>query len=254
MMKFNVKKEVELYMIFDILADTVRTGPQLWHVDRERLEDVQNHIVNLIFIARILRRHLPDILDYNLVYDYILVHDLPEAITGDITHFEGVPEEEIKKVTSIAIDYLADKFRDVIDFRTLIGAYEERKDLEAKFVHIIDKVHSSIAFIKYQSEKNIDVNNQKIIPELRNLPFVDERIKKGYDVADVFFEYHRRAIEFSDEECSRYGITRTDADRIVMVIREFIDELYREKVDGNIFDIKISFPKEAEKYKREKFE
>ena len=25
-------------MIFDILGDTVRTGQQLWHVNRERLE------------------------------------------------------------------------------------------------------------------------------------------------------------------------------------------------------------------------
>lgn len=252
-MEFNLKKEVELYMIFDILADIVRSGPRLWHVDRKRLEDVQDHIVNLIFIARILRNHLPDVLDYDRVYDYILVHDLPEAITGDVTHFEGIDEKEIKRTTDMAIDYLIDKFGDVLDFRDLSYAYEERRDLEAKVVHMIDKVHSAIAFIKYQSEKNIDVNSPGIIPELRKMPFVDERIKKGYDVADIFFEYHRRAIEFTDEECTRYGISRRDADKIVAIIREFIDELYREKELGEIFDVRKTFPKEAAKYKREKF-
>lgn len=253
-MELDLKKEVKLYMIFDILADTVRSGPQLWHVDRKRIEDVQDHIVNLIFIARILKRHLPKVLDYDRVYDYILVHDLPEAITGDVTHFEGIPEKEIKRTTEIAIEYLTDKFGDVIDFKDLSYAYEERRDLESKFVHMIDKVHSSVAFIKYQSEKNIDVNNPKIIPELRYMPYVDERIKKGYDVADVFFEFHRGAIEFTDEERKRYGISRRDADKMVKVIKEFIDELYREKVLGELFDIRKTFPKEAAKYKREKFE
>lgn len=37
-MKNDFNREVKLFMIFDILGDTVRTGPQLWHVNRERLE------------------------------------------------------------------------------------------------------------------------------------------------------------------------------------------------------------------------
>jgi len=31
-MEPNFKNDVKLFMIFDILGDTVRTGPQLWHI------------------------------------------------------------------------------------------------------------------------------------------------------------------------------------------------------------------------------
>ena len=99
-------KEVKLFMVFDILGDIVRTGPKLWHVDRTRLEDVKNHTLDLLLIIRILKRNLPDTINYDKIFDYALFHDLPEAITGDITKFEGVPDEEIEKVTSIAIEYL----------------------------------------------------------------------------------------------------------------------------------------------------
>ena len=35
-MKSDFKNEVKLFMIFDILGDTVRTGPTLWQIKRER--------------------------------------------------------------------------------------------------------------------------------------------------------------------------------------------------------------------------
>ena len=43
------------------------------------------------------------ILDFDKINDYILCHDLPEAITGDITKFEGVSEEERKLDPSLNI-------------------------------------------------------------------------------------------------------------------------------------------------------
>lgn len=55
-MNYDLKQEVKLFMVFDILGDVVRTGPQLWHVSRERLEDVKNHVFDLMSITRILKK------------------------------------------------------------------------------------------------------------------------------------------------------------------------------------------------------
>lgn len=38
----DYSNDVKLFMVFDILRDTVRTGPQLWFIDRKRLEDVKS--------------------------------------------------------------------------------------------------------------------------------------------------------------------------------------------------------------------
>lgn len=245
-------KQVKLFMIFDILGDTERTGPLLWQIERKRIEDVKNHILDLLLIFRLLQDKFPKILDYNRIVDYIICHDLPEAITGDITKFEGVLEEEIKRVTNLAIQHLIENFGDILDFETILNNYERRTDIEAKTVHMIDKVHSSSTFIKYQSEKNIDMNNPDILPSLRYHPFVDEKIKEGYDLADIFYEFHLKAVNITDEECANYGISREDADKIVNTIRSFANAMYKQKLNGTLLNSKEDFPAEAMKYNRNK--
>ena len=143
----SFKNDVKLFMVFDILGDTERTGPNLWQINRFRLEDIKDHILDLTLIARILKKYFPDNIDYDKINDYILCHDLPEAITGDITKFEGVSSDEITRVTNLAISYLSEKFKDVMDLKTILTNYEEKADLESKIVNMIDKVHSSTTFI-----------------------------------------------------------------------------------------------------------
>lgn len=249
-MKYNFNNEVKLFMIFDILGDTVRTGPQLWQINRYRLEDVKNHILDLLLIARILKQHFPNNINFNKIYDYIICHDLPEAITGDITKFEGVSEEEIKKVTNIAIEYLSNKFNSIIDLKTILYNYENKTDIESKIVHMIDKVHSSTTFIKYQSEQNINMNNPNIIKELRNHPFVVEKIKENKDLADIFFEFHLKAVNITYEECQKYNISKEDANKIITIIKSFAIEFYNQKLNNTLLNNKKDFPIEAMKYNR----
>lgn len=248
----SFKNDVKLFMVFDILGDTERTGPNLWQINRFRLEDIKDHILDLTLIARILKKYFPDNIDYNKINDYILCHDLPEAITGDITKFEGVSSDEITRVTNLAISYLAEQFKDVMDLKTILTNYEEKADLESKIVNMIDKVHSSTTFIKYQSEQDIDMDNPNIIKALRNHPFVVEKINQGYDLADIFFEFHMKAVSFTDEELQKYNITREQADTIVNAILGFATEFYNQKQNKTLLNVKDNFPKEAMKYNRNK--
>lgn len=248
--KFNFEADVKLFMVFGILGDTERTGPHLWHIDRKRLEDVKNHVLDLITIARLLRKYLPDSIDYDKINDYILCHDLPEAITGDITLFEGVSKEEIKRVTNLAIDYLDDTFKDALNVGQILRNYESRVDLESKIVNMIDKVHSSSTFMIYESESHVDMDNPRIISGLRQHPFVVEKRAEGKDLADIFYEFHMQSVNISDQECKKYGISRGFADEIVAVIRGFADEMYRQKVDDTLLDVSSKFPQKAMKYNR----
>lgn len=248
----DFKNDVKLFMVFDILGDTERSGPLLWHIERKRLEDVKNHILDLLLITRIVKKYLPNYLDYDKISDYIICHDLPEAITGDITKFEGVSGDEIKRVTQIAIDYLDEQFSGVFDVGTILNNYEARVDLESKVVNLIDKVHSATTFIKYESEKHVDMDDPRIITCLRQHPFVVEKIAEGKDLADIFYEFHMMSVNISDEECQRYGISREDGDCIVQAIRGFAGELYNQKKDGTLMKVKNNFPKSAMVYNRNK--
>ena len=256
-----MENEVKLFMVFDILGDTERTGPLLWQIKRERLEDVKNHIFDLILITRILKKFFPPTLDYDKMIDYIICHDLPEAITGDITKFEGVPDEERKRVTNLAIAYLVKRFDGILPLNSILNNYENKADIEAKVVHMIDKVHSSTTFIKYQSEQDIDMNNPNIIKDLRNHPFVVQKIAEGKDIADIFFEFHMKAVDIffefhmkavdiTDEECLKYGISKSEASKITNAIRAFASEIYSQKLRGKLLQFKKDFPKDAMRYNR----
>lgn len=175
---------------------------------------------------------------------------MPEAITGDITKFEGVPDEEIKRVTNSAKDYLAQKFGNVLDIKGILDNYDNRVDIESKVVNMIDKVHSSTTFIKYQSEKDINMDDPRIIPILRNHPFVVEKIAEGKDLADIFYEFHLQSVKITDDECQKYGISREYANRIVNAIRGFASEMYNQKLNKTLLDVKDDFPKEAMIYNR----
>jgi len=96
------------------------------------------------------------------------------------------------------------------------------------------------------------MNNPKIIPKLRNHPFVVKKIAEGKDLADIFFEFHMKSVDITDEECKKYAINREEADKIVNVIRAFANEMYNQKLNGILLDAKKDFPNEAMKYNRNK--
>lgn len=247
----SLKNEVKLFMVFDILGDIVRSGMLLWHVDRNRLEDVKNHVLDLLLIARLLEKYLPENLNFELIRDYILFHDLPEAITGDITKFEGVSSKEREKVTKIAIDCLDDEFHEVINFKQLIFEYENRETIEAKVVHMIDKIQSAIPFMKYQSEGRLNIDDPRIDSNLRKHPFIVEQVKKGADLADIFYLWHSQELSFSKEECYKYEITDEQATQIIDTLKSFIDNLYELKQANKIKIDPKTFPSKAMIYRRE---
>ncbi|MCH5167725.1 MAG: HD domain-containing protein [Erysipelotrichales bacterium] len=247
-MPINFEDEVKLFMVFDILGDTLRSGPLQWCVKRERLEDVKNHILDLILIYKIIKKYLPDKLDSEKIIDYIICHDLPEAITGDITKFQGVSQEEIDRVTQSAIDYLVSRFNGVMDLRSILSRFEDKEDIEAKVVTLIDKVHSATTFLKYQTESEIDIDDPGIIPELA--PYVNMAKDQGIDVGDIFYNYHSKSLKITDDECIKYGISFQERDTIVNAVRGFIGEFYKQKLDKTLLDVSSTFPAEAIIYKR----
>lgn len=247
-MALGFEQEIKVFMIFDVLGDMERTGPKIWQVNRKRLEDIKDHVFDLQIMYKLIKNKLPIKLDDEKMEDYFYFHDLPEAITGDITKFEGVSSEEKRRVTTKAIDYLAELFRGLFDVSSIIYGFEDQTDLEAKIAKMFDSIHSSTTFMKYQSEQNIDGNNPNLIPALRYNAFVANELASGKDVADIFFDFHYQALAISDEECLRYGISREIADRIVEVMRVFMQTFYSHKLGGTLLVNSSEFPQDATIY------
>ena len=106
---------------------------------------------------------------------------------------------------------------------------------------MIDKVHSSTTFIKYQTEQNINMDNPDVIEELRNKPIVIENKKEGKDLADIFYEFHIKAVNITDEECQKYNISKEDANKIVNIIKSFAQSFYQQKLNNTLLINKNDF-------------
>lgn len=247
-MPIDFNNAIDLFMVYDILGDTLRTGPLLWCVDREILENIKDHSNDLILIYRILERYMPSYVNSRKVTDYMMFHDLPEAITGDITKFQGVPSKDKKRVTKEAIDYLQRRFGEIINLGELINGFENRVDIEAKIASMIDSAHSATTFIKYESEGSINENDPQVLSNFKDYPFVMEKLAAGYDAAEIFYDYHVSAINISDEECQRYSISRLDADRITEVIKGFLTAMINRKRNNTLLNVTDTFPAAATEY------
>ncbi len=230
-----------------MLGDLKRSGPVQWKVNRSRTEDVKDHTLDLIMMIRLIKPYLPSNIDISKMIDYALFHDSEELITGDITGFDGVSREEKERVNKIAMNYLIDRYGDIMNIENSLEDYEDKKDIESKIVHMLDKMSSCIPFFKYDYEQKVDMDNPEIIDSLRNNPGVVELKEQGLSLGEIFYVWHIRAVKFSDEELVKYNITRETADSIVNTIKTFMKSIVEQVKHLN--QIVDDFPKEAMIYR-----
>jgi hypothetical protein len=198
-------------------------------------------------MIKLIKPYLPSNIDFSKMFDYALFHDNEEAITGDITGFEGVSQEEKERVNNIAMNYLINKYGDIMNIEKSLEDFEDKKDIESKIIYMLDKMSSCIPFLKYDYEHEVDMDNPEIIDSLRNNPGVVELKEQGLSLGEIFYVWHIRAVKFSDEELVKYNITRETADSIVNTIKTFMKSIVEQVKHLN--QIVDDFPKEAMIYR-----
>lgn len=110
-----------------------------------------------------------------------LVHDMAEALVGDITPVDGVPKVEKNRREATTMDYICNDLLGKVpgmaaqDIRAVWQEYEDSKTLESKYVHDIDKVELLLQMVEYERnhQGKIDLGEfswvaQKIVlPEVK---------------------------------------------------------------------------------------
>ena len=242
-----MEKEARYFLTYDMLGDLKRSGPVQWKVNRYRTEDVKDHTLDLIVMIKLIKPYLPNNIDLSKMIDYALFHDNEESITGDITGFEGVSKEEKERVNKIAMNYLINSYKGIMNIENSIEGYEGKKDIEAKIVYMLDKMSSCIPFLKYDYEHEVDMDNPEIIDSLRNNPGVVKLKEQGLSLGEIFYVWHLRKVNFSDEELVKYNITKETADSIIETIKTFMKSIVIQVKQLN--QIVDDFPKEAMIYR-----
>lgn len=90
-----------------------------------------------------------------------IVHDIAEAIVGDITPSDGVPKLEKSRREREALDYMCKLLGEgsrAKEIGELWMEYEENSSLEAKVVKDFDKVEMILQALEYENEHGIDLD------------------------------------------------------------------------------------------------
>jgi putative hydrolase of HD superfamily len=90
-----------------------------------------------------------------------LVHDMAEALVGDITPVDGVPKVEKNRREATTMDYFANSLLGRVnngltgkEMRAIWQEYEDGETLESKFVHEVDKFELVLQMVDYEKAHN----------------------------------------------------------------------------------------------------
>ncbi len=162
-----------LINILGKLKDLQRTG---WL--RKEIENPETVAAHSFGVALLALLFAPQYLNKEKCLKLALIHDLQEALVGDITPFDGVSKEEKALKEQQAIE----KISQILGFeelKNLFAEYEENKTKEARFIKDMDRL-DAVLEAKYYD--NSHKTKEKIFNEFYNYANThtnkDEKITK----------------------------------------------------------------------------
>eukprot|EP01029_Cantina_marsupialis_P020550 TRINITY_DN48222_c0_g1_i1.p1 TRINITY_DN48222_c0_g1~~TRINITY_DN48222_c0_g1_i1.p1 ORF type:complete len:218 (+),score=8.72 TRINITY_DN48222_c0_g1_i1:94-747(+) len=137
------------------LKRTVRTGWVRSGIPNDLVESVADHSWRAALMAMLLK---PD--DTHLM-KMMLIHDLAEAIVGDITPFCGISPEDKHEMESNAILELTKDLPDASKNKliSLFNEYNEGQTSTAKFAKDLDKLEMILQTREYEMMLDIDLDS-----------------------------------------------------------------------------------------------
>lgn len=132
-----------------------------------------------------------------------LVHDMAEALVGDITPVDGVPKDEKSRRESTTMDYFTKGLLGRVnggmtgkDLKDIWQEYEDSKTLESIFVHDVDKMELILQMVEYEKTAGgkLDLGEFSWVATRIQLPEVkewcDEVLKEREDFWATTGENH----------------------------------------------------------------
>uniref|UniRef100_A0ACD5Z160 Uncharacterized protein n=1 Tax=Avena sativa TaxID=4498 RepID=A0ACD5Z160_AVESA len=122
-------------------------------------ESVADHMYRMGVMA-LVAADLPAGVNRDRCVKMAIVHDIAEAIVGDITPADGVPKEEKSRREKEALDHMCSLLGGgsrADEIRELWMEYENNATLEAKVVKDFDKVEMILQALEYEKEQGRDL-------------------------------------------------------------------------------------------------
>ena len=194
-MNEKINNVIKFYNLAATLKDKIRSGWKLWHVSKERLESVAEHIYGTCILAIAIESEFEVNIDLNKVLKMLVLHELEEIIIGDITTYDNISKEEKIKMGKLAVSQVLDNLIKKEEYGDLLDEFNNHKTNESKFAYECDKLEASLQAKLYDNGNYVDIfskENEKLVSTDWN----QKAIKSGAKcLSDLFIEYDNKCYD-----------------------------------------------------------
>ena len=154
------KNVINYYVLCNKLKNVIRTGWLDWNVNRERVESIAEHIFGVQMLAIAMKSEYEyDDVDILKVIYMLAIHELGEAIIGDLTQFQ-ISKAEKEIIEHEAVHKILGSLLDGEEIEKLFLEFDNKSSKEALFAYQCDKLECDLQCKLYDQENCVDLNNQ----------------------------------------------------------------------------------------------
>lgn len=189
-----INDAIKFYYKATELKDLLRQGAVQWNVNKERLESIAEHTFGCNILAIALHSELNLNLDLTKVMEMLTIHELEEIVIGDVTPLDDIDKSSLKSKARSAVNEIVKDLNCENKLMKLTDEYNEGKTIEAQFAKAVDKLECVLEFKKYQDNGQVSLTH--LTEQMLKNKKLKEYVDSGkYDLADIFFLFHKSAYE-----------------------------------------------------------
>ncbi|KAI0411309.1 HD domain-containing protein [Xylaria grammica] len=150
---------VPYFHILERLKTGKREGWRRFNI--ERGESISDHMYRMSLMTMLCPPTLAPKLDLFKCMKMCLIHDMAEAIVGDITPVDGVAKPEKSRREAETMDYISKNLLGKVygglagaEIREIWQEYEDSETLDSHFVHDLDKMELLTQMVEYEKRAN----------------------------------------------------------------------------------------------------
>ncbi|CAJ2514072.1 Uu.00g021910.m01.CDS01 [Anthostomella pinea] len=181
----NTSSPVPFFHVLERLKTNKREGWRRFGIDRG--ESISDHMYRMSMMSLMCPPLLAPKLDLHKCMKMCLIHDMAEALVGDITPVDGVAKPEKSRREAETMDFISKNLLGKVhggvagkDMRAIWQEYEDSETLDSHFVHDLDKVELLTQMIEYEkrAKKTLDLGEFAYVSTRIVLPEIQEWAKE----------------------------------------------------------------------------
>ncbi|KAK3645661.1 hypothetical protein LTR56_003738 [Elasticomyces elasticus] len=191
----NSTSPVPFFHALTLLKTTPREGWRRFGIHAG--ESIADHMYRMSIITLLCPPALAATLDIPRCTRMALVHDMAEALVGDITPIDGVSKPEKSRREGETMDYLCRGLLGKVGggmagegVRSVWQEYEDGVTRESVFVHDVDKVELLLQMVEYEKAKDgrLDLGEFAWVAKRIVMPEVREWAEEILEERKAFWE------------------------------------------------------------------